>query len=205
LIAAKAPFQLNGIDRLDETPFHEAIREAVANTLIHADYHGSRGIVIEKFPNGLKLQNPGNFRISITAAKEGGISDPRNTSIFKAFLLVGIGERAGSGLHSIHYIWKKNILPPPVLSEFFDPDRILFLLKWDGLKISSEKTEISSEKTDKKILRLLKQNNGITISELAKAIGITTRAIEKQLENLKGMGIIERLGSDKGGHWKILK
>ena len=83
LSSSKTPFKLQGLDRIDETPFNEAIREAVTNTLIHADYEGLRGVVIEKFHNGINLQNPGNFRIAIQTATKGGVSDPRNTTIFK--------------------------------------------------------------------------------------------------------------------------
>lgn len=161
----KVAFQLNDITRIDETPFHEAIREAIANTLIHADYNGTRGIVIEKVSNKLKLQNPGTFRISITAASEGGISDPRNASVFKCFSLVGIGERAGSGLHSIYYVWNNFGFVRPVLKEFFNPERISFVVDWDKMAKSSEKDNkssekitISSEKTSVKILKLIVLN-----------------------------------------------
>jgi len=38
---------------------------------------------------------------------------------------------------------------------------------------------------------------------MAEIIGITERAIEKQLAKLKEKEIIDRVGPDKGGHWKI--
>ena len=66
---------------------------------------------------------------------------------------------------------------------------------------SSEKTV---EKSSEKIISLMMQNNFITIFELSQKIGITTRAIEKQIHKLKGMKIIEHIGPDKGGHWKLL-
>ncbi|MBW1809242.1 MAG: HTH domain-containing protein [Deltaproteobacteria bacterium] len=43
----------------------------------------------------------------------------------------------------------------------------------------------------------------VTISEIAIELGITTRAVEKQISNLKESGRIERVGPDKGGHWKV--
>ena len=48
------------------------------------------------------------------------------------------------------------------------------------------------------------QNNFITIFELSQKIGITTRAIEKQIHKLQNMKVIEHIGLDKGGHWKLL-
>ncbi len=47
----KRPFELdNDMMRKGESPVHVAIREALVNSLIHADYQGQGGIVIEKYP-----------------------------------------------------------------------------------------------------------------------------------------------------------
>ena len=189
---------------MDETPVHKAIREAIANTLIHADYYGTRGVVIEKLPEKLQFNNPGTFRISIAAATEGGVSDPRNAAIFKMFTLIGIGERAGSGLHAIHHVWEQYSFPVPEIIESFNPDRVHFAISLISEK-SSEKTEKSSEKTRDKVLAYIKANKHITISELAKKIGISTRAIEKHLNTLKSKGHIIRVGADKGGHWEVIQ
>ena len=43
------------------------------------------------------------------------------------------------------------------------------------------------------------------MKELSESIGVSVKAIEKQLENLKKQGKIEREGPDKGGKWKVIK
>lgn len=91
----KIPFKLEGGDRIDDTPVHKALREALANCLINADYYGRRGIVIIKWKDSFVFSNPGDFRIDVEAAKNGGISDPRNAALIKMFNMVDIGERAG--------------------------------------------------------------------------------------------------------------
>lgn len=78
------------------------------------------------------------------------------------------------------------------------------LLKKDSEK-SSEKNKKSSEKSSEKIARLIKANTQITIKELAEQLKISTRAIEKNISKLKKENRIERIGSDKGGHWKIIE
>ena len=123
------PFRtVNGI-RQEDTRVHEAVREAVANALIHADYRLPRGIVIEKGKTYFKLSNPGNLRITREEALKGGISDPRNENIFKMFNLLGIGERAGSGLENIQLAWKEQEWLAPDLEELYDPDRIVLTLR----------------------------------------------------------------------------
>lgn len=65
----KVPFEMQGGFRVDDTPVHKAIREALANCLVNADYYGRGGLVIVKRRNEITFSNPGNFRIEIAAAK----------------------------------------------------------------------------------------------------------------------------------------
>lgn len=62
----------------------------------------------------------------------------------------------------------------------------------------------TSEKTSEKILEAISSNNQITISELAESIGVTTRSIERNIQKLQQEGKLERIGSFKGGRWKII-
>ena len=128
----KVPFKLVDGVRKDDTELHEALREALANTLIHTDYRVERGIVIEKGENYFKFSNPGTLRISIGEALNGGISDPRNENIFKMFSLIGVGERAGSGIEKIQKAWNDENWISPQLDEKFDPDRVELLLKMES-------------------------------------------------------------------------
>ncbi|MCW6074532.1 putative DNA binding domain-containing protein [Clostridium sporogenes] len=123
------PFRTSNGIRQEDTRVHEAVREAVANALIHADYRLPRGIVIEKGKTYFKVSNPGNLRITREEALKGGISDPRNQNIFKMFNLLGIGERAGSGLENIQLAWKEQQWIAPDLEESYGPDRIILTLR----------------------------------------------------------------------------
>ena len=60
------------------------------------------------------------------------------------------------------------------------------------------------QKTEDRIVELLRENPKHTTKTLAEAIGITTKGIEKQLSKLKSQGRIERIGSAKGGVWKVI-
>jgi predicted HTH transcriptional regulator len=48
-------------------------------------------------------------------------------------------------------------------------------------------------------------NQKITIADLAQRVGVTDRAIKKQLDKLKTLGRIRRIGPDKGGHWEVIE
>lgn len=124
----KVPFKLESGDRIDDTPVHKALREALANCLINADYYGRQGIVIIKKKDIITFSNPGGFRIDVEAAKSGRVSDPRNSTLIKMFNLIDVGERAGSGIPNIFSVWKKQGWSAPVISESFEPDRITLSL-----------------------------------------------------------------------------
>ena len=50
---------------------------------------------------------------------------------------------------------------------------------------------------------IISENPTITTEVLAWRIGISTRAVEKHLSNLKAKGLLSRIGPDKGGHWEV--
>lgn len=113
----KVPFRLEGPFRQDETPAHKALREALTNTLIHADYSGRASVLIVKYRDSFSFRNPGLMRVPIEEARQGGISDCRNRNLQKMFRLVRMGEQAGSGIKSIYQRWKEQDWRSPVLRE----------------------------------------------------------------------------------------
>ena len=54
-------------------------------------------------------------------------------------------------------------------------------------------------------MELIKSNPKITQSELAAEIQISVKGIEKQIRILRDLGLICRVGPDKGGHWEIIE
>ena len=69
---------------------------------------------------------------------------------------------------------------------------------------SREKTEGKSRgKSREKILELIDANSSITYSELALSLGLSVKAIEKNIKMLKASGRLRRVGPDKGGHWEV--
>ena len=59
-----------GGERVDDTPVHKALREALANCLINADYHGLRGVVIRKEPVIEERFDPDRTVLSLSFLKK---------------------------------------------------------------------------------------------------------------------------------------
>jgi ATP-dependent DNA helicase RecG len=115
------PFKLDQYYvRKGETHVHEALREALVNTLIHADHQSSRPIKIIKELNCFRFSNPGLLRIPLESLYKGGVSDPRNPNLQKMFQMLGLGEKAGSGFQKILRAWKEQQWLNPQVSEKSD-------------------------------------------------------------------------------------
>ena len=67
-----------------------------------------------------------------------------------------------------------------------------------GLKTVTSKTAIS-------IIKLMRNNPNITVPEIVNHLSIARSAVMKHIKRLKDQGLIERIGPDKGGHWRVLR
>ena len=129
----KVPFQLQAGQRIDDTPVHEALREALVNTLIHADFSGRVSVLVVKRPDMFGFRNPGLMRVPLEQAVIGGNSDCRNRRLQKMFQLVGYGDHAGSGLPKIYRNWAGEHWRRPVLHELREPEQTLMELRMSSL------------------------------------------------------------------------
>lgn len=110
------------------TPVHEALQEALVNALIHADYSGQGGIVIDRFGDRFEFSNPGTLLVSLEQILRGAISECRNKALQVMFQMLGVGDKAGSGIDKIRDSWKSQHWQSPRLEETQRPDRVLLTL-----------------------------------------------------------------------------
>ena len=141
----KVPFKLDShSQRVNETKVHDVLREVLANALIHADYHGRRGIVIEKQFDTITFRNPGDLRLAKEIAIEGGTTDARNSRIFNIFALIDVGERSGMGLSNLYSTWEELGYDRPDLEESHEPDQTVLKVY---LKTSTKSAKTRGKKT----------------------------------------------------------
>ena len=213
----KVPFELEGGLRKEDTPVHKALREALANCLINADYYGRQGIVIIKKPNSIIISNPGTFRLDLREVIVGGVSDPRNVTLMKMFNLIDVGERAGSGIPNIFSVWDKQKWNTPIIAESYSPERstiILPLTKTDDKK-SAEKiggknrrkksAEKIADKRKKMIVEFLSNIDAATTQEIADYIGLGISRTKDYLSELVEAKIITSEGRTKNRIYKLNK
>ena len=130
---------------------------------MNADYWGRQSVVISKNKEGFTFANPGRLRISKSEAIGGCTSDPRNSTILKFFFLIRFGERAGSGLNGIMYVWNHVYHTEASIDEKDgEVDRTILTLPYNGheqdvdamLQLYDDYEQFSNDVVDKSLNRI---------------------------------------------------
>jgi len=185
-----------------------ALREAILNAIAHRNYFLNANIQVYIFSDRVEIANPGGLPPGMSYADLGKKSMPRNFLLFGLMQRMGLVEKVGTGILRMNHAMKEYNLEKPVMEA--DENWFTIIFRRPELERASfegrEKTtpQKTTQKTTQKILGLIKENPDITRRELASIIGISEDGIKYHLTNLKNMGLLERIGHDKGGYWRIV-
>lgn len=202
----KISFVMEVRNRIDD---NKALREALANCLINADYYGTRGVVIKKDQDRIIFENPGYIRTGKEQMRRGGESDSRNKTLMKMFDLINIGERSGSGVPNIFNTWNDQGWKEPVIEERFDPDRTILTLEFVD-KTNKEKTAKKTSEGSKirnktienmiKIENYLKENGESKTNAIAEYLNLSSARTRKILSEMK---TIEATGTNTNRKYRL--
>ena len=196
----------NGV-RVDRVDVHDALSEAVANEIVHANYYGKRGIVIIKHGKQISISNPGTIRITKEEFYAGGNSDPRNPNLLKIFGFVNVGERAGSGVDKIMTAWEEQYWTKPRYEISIKAERITLYLEVGqvvyipgaaDLNVVREPEYYSGLVSDReqRLLDYLTQYGKISMGKATEVCGYKTKsATRKLIDKMIKNEILERTGS----------
>jgi predicted HTH transcriptional regulator len=207
-IDLKVPFKLDGDKRQDQTPVHNALREAFVNTIVHADYSGKASILIVKRPDMFGFRNPGLMRVSIEQAISGYEHDCRNEKLHQMFHFIGLGERAGSGIPNIFKWWGEKHWRPPYLHEKLEPyDQTLFELRMvdlissdilDELQLIFKDNFDNLDNTQRLILSIALSEQTVSHARLKEICGEHNYDLSQTLHKLVNDGLLSSNGYGQG-------
>ena len=178
----------------------DAVREIILNMVIHRDYRSSSDSIVKIFDHKIEFYNPGRLPDSITIEdllNNNYKSTPRNRLIADFCKSAGIIEKYGSGIQRIINYFNEANLPKPIFENISDGFQVVISDKVPD-KVP-DKLTINQQK----ILNEFSINNSMSMSELSNKIDISKRKILDNINKLKNMGMLERIGSTKGGYWKV--
>lgn len=166
-----------------------AIREAVINAVVHADY-AQRGapIRIAIFDDRIEIENPGLLPFGLTVEDLAlGVSKLRNRVIGRVFHTVGLIEQWGSGVQRMMAACREAGLQPPRFEEV--------ALRFRVTIFTQRVNQPSLETTDAAIIEVLSDASGRSTSQIAEQIGLTPRATRTRLARLVQLGLVQEIGT----------
>ncbi len=179
--------------------------ELLVNALAHRDYLLTAPIRLFFFDNRIEIISPGHLPNNLTVAKiRTGNSVIRNP-ILVSYIAKGMlpYKGLGSGIKRALEQWPEIDFTDDREGNLFTATvhrkEIARSLAGNG-QASSQK---GSQKSSQKVIEIMRNNPEVTIVELASQMGISDRAVKKQITRLKQQRLIRRVGPDKGGHWEV--
>jgi ATP-dependent DNA helicase RecG len=124
-------------------------------------------------------------------------SMPYNPLIAGAFFRSGQIEAWGRGIEKIAKARKEWGQPEP----FYEVRSSYIMIGFNTTTQFPEK--FPENETQRKILKMMLANPKVNRDVIAAEIGITTRGVQKSITALKALGLVERVGPAKGGHWTV--
>jgi ATP-dependent DNA helicase RecG len=205
----------------------DALREAVLNAIAHRDYFSTANIHINIFKDRVEIINPGGLIGNLTIKDIYERSIPRNPLLFTLMERMELVEKAGSGLVRIEKAMRDYVLERPViqadknwfqitfkrpdLQESTFEDRISHKIKKKSPRkrdsIAPENAPVNAPVKltglQERILKAIQQETNVTYDRLAKTLKKDRSTIRRNIQKLKQLDIIKRIGPDKSGHWQI--
>ena len=213
----RAKITYEGMQRIERffVP-EEALREALLNALGHKQYQSGVPIQISVYEDKLYIANcgclPENWTLENLMSKHA--SSPYNPNIAHVFYLAGFIESWGRGIEKICSACEKDGVPQPeytinpgdIMIKFTAPeDRLIRSVTGRVTEKVTDKVTDTLDETSLKILNLLAVDPAYTTTFLAENLSLSRKTVSLRLKMLKDAGLIERIGSDRKGYWKLLK
>ncbi len=188
-------YEIKGFEREDIWDYPlEAIREAIANALLHRDYLRPINVQIKVYDDKLWFYNVGGLPEEWDIEKLLSLhsSMPRNPTIFNIFYLAGIVESVGSGIERMRKALKNAGLPDLKIEANHLEFTLMFL---KDVYTEEYLRKLGLNERQIKAVIYVKERGRITNREYQEIAQTTDRTALRDLNRLCELGIFQRVGT----------
>lgn len=212
----------------------DAVHEAVLNAVAHKNYDSGTPIQVSVFSDRLCIDNVGRppRTWTVTALLGRHTSRPNNPNLVSALHSLGIIDGWGNGVGTMRMECIEAGLPEPVFELRDDETMVCFQMDEDsvmrtsltsgdltssgsivraamsdartGARAAALQQNVGLTLNDEKVLSMIDIDGRLTAPRIAKNLGISESTVRRSFRRLRELGIIDRVGSDKSGFWRVL-
>ena len=195
--------KLGGIRRIEESYFdYASFKEAWLNACVHTRWIEKIPPAVYIFDDRIEIVSNGGLHKALNKKDFfKGVSKPVNQALLNIFTNLDLIDQTGHGVPLIIDKYGEEA--------FYISDNTVIVTIPINKELLEKNTEndrnIDMSDSKYKIYNCINKNNEITIAELTIETKISKRQVIRIINELKEHGYIERVGSNKTGHWKVLK
>jgi ATP-dependent DNA helicase RecG len=203
---------------------YEAIRELAMNLVMHRNYQTNAPAKFYEYSDRIELDNPGGLYGKVQPENFPNANDYRNPVIAEAMKVLGYVNRFNRGVNMVQEILEENkngeaifnfndissfkvtvMSADPIPEKEIGNNSITVGEESEKSRRRMSEKNVGEELTErqKNILKHIELNNTISAKEISVLLQTTDRTIEREIQKLKKAGILDRIGGDRGGCWKI--
>ena len=207
---------------------NEAFKEAWINACVHNKWSEELAPAVYWFDDRLEIVSYGGLPKNLTKEEFlSGKTEPVNKELMKIFLQCGIVEHSGHGVPIVVREYGEKAYT-------FSENMITVTIPFDEEVLASKNAEVENDvekevensanatndatnnatnnatnatnltSTEKGILMIIKENNGVSSSEIAKKLGKDISTIKRAIRRLKTKGVVKYIGTTRNGHWEVI-
>lgn len=190
----------------------DCVNEAVLNALVHNDWTITEP-QISMFNNRIEILSHGGLPNGMTKKQFfEGISKPRNVTLMRIFLSMGLVEHTGHGIPTIVEHYGESVFE--IEDNYirctipFNEEVMTHLIQNGGLNANggiNGGINGGLKPSEKKVLSGILENPDESASQMAERLGLGQRTVERAFARLQVLGMIERIGSKRNGRWIVIK
>lgn len=192
-----------GLKRIDEREYPpEAIREALANVIVHRDYAYNSSTQISMFDNRIEMISIGGLVKGITIDDIMlGVSVLRNEKLANVFYRLHLIEAYGTGIPKMFESYRDYDIEPEIA------------LSDNAFKITLPNTQVRSRerslgqselsKNEERVLSLFETHDRLIRKDVQDALEISQTTAITLLRNMVDKGFLKQIGMGKATHYEL--